>query len=680
MATPSVVPASNLKCSICLDLFSDPRVLPCLHIYCLKCLRGLVSKEKSDLSCPQCRAKHEIPKGDVANYLRDLSILPELKTAKATTKKESKMCGLCTSGEVAVGYCQDCCEYLCSYCQDVHKKMKMFTTHKIASMEALSTIIYATKQVALCPHHSEYKLEIFCKTCDMLVCSMCMLESSHKGHSYDFLKNVQHELMKRIKSTTQSIERKGKEFKSCLVSVEKFEQRVCSQRDKLEAEINAVCDEYISKIQAMKEELLKQVESKFTEDSKTIWATKNHLEVLLSQVESCQAFSERYQKQGSEGQMLSLLNQLLNRLTELDSAVADTSVIFSSTIPLTDFKKSVLNLSSLGTLTVAKDATFTQGSFQDKARIYEDEKTTLVYILNEPIAHLVKWECKYGYSYIMTSTCPVVVSNDNQLEIEFTPTVSGTYSFQLIPTGCPIVGIQKFTLTTHTRYNYLYVTPMIEDEIPVEICSNQSEEDKSQFVHEESISLTSLEYSTELPVANALLINEESISPDVLVDSTELPMANLLPIHKESISLNMPEDSTKLPMPDPLPMHESLSPSYGLASFYSNTSPTLSSNSTTFSKSSPPTTSSYGLTFPNISTSGTSNYRKRITVGARVKRGPDWGYWTHGNQDGGVGNLGTVVCHSTKRGYDVVVRWDGKVTQYDYRWGSQKKYEVELVS
>ena len=197
----------------------------------------------------------------------------------------------------------------------------------------------------------------------------------------------------------------------------------------------------------MKEELLTQVESKFTEDSKTIWATKDHLEVLLSQIESCQAFSECYQKQGSEGQILSLLNQLLHRLTELDSAVGDTSVIFSSTTPLTDFNKSVLNLSSLGTLSVAKDATFTQGSLKDTAEIYEDEKTTLVYILNEPLAHLVKWECKYGHNNKLKSTCPIVVASDNQIEIEFTPTISGTYSFQLIPTGCPIVGIQKFTVT-----------------------------------------------------------------------------------------------------------------------------------------------------------------------------------------------------------------------------------------
>ena len=51
-AVDVVVSGSNLKCSICLEFFSDPRVLPCLHTYCLKCLQGLVSDRKSDLSCP----------------------------------------------------------------------------------------------------------------------------------------------------------------------------------------------------------------------------------------------------------------------------------------------------------------------------------------------------------------------------------------------------------------------------------------------------------------------------------------------------------------------------------------------------------------------------------------------------------------------------------------------------
>ena len=445
MATSSVA-GSNLKCSICLEFFSDPRVLPCLHTYCLKCLQGLVSDQKSDLSCPQCRAKHEIPKRGVANFLCDLSILPELEVAKATTKKEeTKICDFCITGEVAISYCNECSEYLCEYCNGMHKRSKRSSTHTVTSLEeaALFGSLHAIKQDPYCCHHPDYKLEIFCKTCDILVCSMCMLETTHKGHSYDFFKNVQDELMKRIELMTANIEEKKMKLQSHLTFVKKFEQQVCSQRDKVEEEINAVCNEYITQIQAMKEELLKQVESKFTEDSKTIWATKDHLEATLSQAESSQAFSKRYQKQ-SKGQMFSLLNQLLHCLTELDNKDVDVSVILDSSTLRLLFNKSHLKLNSLGTLTTVNKEGLTQGALQ-KTTTKMGVKNTLIYILNQPLANLVKWECICRRNNL-TLPCNVIVAGDNQLEVEFTPTQSGRYNFQLRPMGSSMLGIQRFSV------------------------------------------------------------------------------------------------------------------------------------------------------------------------------------------------------------------------------------------
>ena len=450
-----VVVPSNLKCSICLEFFNDPRLLPCLHTYCLKCLQGLVCDKKSELSCPQCRAKHEIPKGGVDSYLCDLSILPELETARGQGQK--KMCGFCTTGEVAVGYCNDCGEYLCHYCQDVmHKRGKMFVSHSVSSIEEATSITSSSltcffKQISLCSFHPKHELEIFCKTCNTLVCCKCMLETTHKGHKYDFFEKVQDEILKQIKSMTQRVKEKEAIVKNSLSFVEKFGQQVCSERDKLDTEINAACDEYITKIQTMKEELLKQVESKFTKDSKTIWATKNHLQVILSQVESCQAFSGRLKKkQGSEKQMFALMNQLLCRLTELDSMEVNLSVLANSGIPHTKLKKSPLNVESLATLCDNEIMTFTKGSLlQTTAKL--GKKTILVYLLSQPLAQLAKWKCEYGYSDSkwLSSTCPVVVTGDNRLDIEFTPKRqhSREYIFHLIPTGCSLVGIQKFTVT-----------------------------------------------------------------------------------------------------------------------------------------------------------------------------------------------------------------------------------------
>ena len=447
-----VVAGSNLKCSICLEFFTDPRILPCLHTYCLKCLQRLVNDQKNDLSCPQCRVKHKIPKGGVTSYLCDLSILPELEAAKITTnKEETKICDFCITGEVAVSFCNECSEYLCQYCNDMHKRGKRTSTHTLSLLEEASSFHSSTlarliKQDPYCSHHSDYKLEIFCKTCNTLVCCMCMLESTHKGHSYDFYKNVQDELMKWIRLMTANIEEKEKKLQCHLTFVKKYEQQICSQRDKLEAEINAVCDEYITKIQTMKEELLKQVESKFTEDSKTIWATTDHLEVMIAQVKSSHAFSKRYQKQ-SKGQMLSLLNQLIHSLTELDSKDIDVSVIFDSSTPRIIFKKSPNVLTRLGTLTLAqvnKEA-LTEGTLQ-KTIVITGVKNTLIYILNNPLANLVKWECKCSCGGIIYH-CPVTVTSDNRLEVQFTPIHAAKYNFKLRSTGSSFSGVQAFSIT-----------------------------------------------------------------------------------------------------------------------------------------------------------------------------------------------------------------------------------------
>ena len=64
-------------------------------------------------------------------------------------------------------------------------------------------------------------------------------------------------------------------------------------------------------------------------------------------------------------------------------------------------------------------------------------------------------------------------------------------------------------------------------------------------------------------------------------------------------------------------------------------------------------------------------------IGARVKRGPDWCY---GNHDGGDGKLGTVESRSNvPTGFDCSVKWDITKSHF-YRWGTNGKYELELVS
>ena len=57
----------ELICPLCIDTFSQPRSLQCLHSYCEKCLEGLqkATKVSEGVRCPECRAWTELPHGGV---------------------------------------------------------------------------------------------------------------------------------------------------------------------------------------------------------------------------------------------------------------------------------------------------------------------------------------------------------------------------------------------------------------------------------------------------------------------------------------------------------------------------------------------------------------------------------------------------------------------------------------
>ena len=93
----------NLKeevtCSVCIHLYTNPKQLPCLHIFCLECLNDLVrtSARHGKIKCPICQTEVAVPESGtmetlpssfyVKNLLDTLAI-KEFNTSKVT-------CGNC---------------------------------------------------------------------------------------------------------------------------------------------------------------------------------------------------------------------------------------------------------------------------------------------------------------------------------------------------------------------------------------------------------------------------------------------------------------------------------------------------------------------------------------------------------------------------------------------------------
>ncbi|XP_052790325.1 uncharacterized protein LOC128224505 [Mya arenaria] len=63
-----------LTCSICMEIFKDPRLLPCQHTLCRECLILCIKKgqrkgrSKTMFRCPMCRYEFDIDRSDPSSY------------------------------------------------------------------------------------------------------------------------------------------------------------------------------------------------------------------------------------------------------------------------------------------------------------------------------------------------------------------------------------------------------------------------------------------------------------------------------------------------------------------------------------------------------------------------------------------------------------------------------------
>ena len=127
----------QLNCSICLDTYTDPKLLQCFHVYCRQCLVPLVDRDQQGqlgLTCPICRQVTPIPDRGVAGLQSAFHINRFL---------EIKEC---------------------------------FQKTAATPEEAEPTDVnHVDEKVGHCFVHEDNKLELYCDTCGELICTRCVL-------------------------------------------------------------------------------------------------------------------------------------------------------------------------------------------------------------------------------------------------------------------------------------------------------------------------------------------------------------------------------------------------------------------------------------------------------------------------------------------------------------------------
>ena len=85
-------------------------------------------------------------------------------------------------------YCKQFSLFLCPECLHHHDNWKWNATHQTLSLKEVASTAYQLPQAKLgatdnCTDHNK-PLEIFCETCEELICHNCTVKK-HKDHDYD---------------------------------------------------------------------------------------------------------------------------------------------------------------------------------------------------------------------------------------------------------------------------------------------------------------------------------------------------------------------------------------------------------------------------------------------------------------------------------------------------------------
>ncbi|XP_071854361.1 uncharacterized protein [Apostichopus japonicus] len=181
-------------CSVCLNQFKEPKLLPCLHRYCRDCLNTVIqASQDGTVKCPLCQQDYVIPENGIDDFKTDFhmkSMLEFVIMQKAFENENVKQCVSCSENAKVCAYCFKCRDFLCDPCYMVHVNSKMFTEHQThilkldnvesrnLTLEKLSTLTEDPR----CHIHMKKEAQLCCCTCRHVpVCIVCIY-SKHKGH------------------------------------------------------------------------------------------------------------------------------------------------------------------------------------------------------------------------------------------------------------------------------------------------------------------------------------------------------------------------------------------------------------------------------------------------------------------------------------------------------------------
>ena len=404
----------QLICPVCLDLYTNPKTLPCLHSFCQECLEGLPQEREARgdtyyLSCPTCRQRTEVPREGVGAF----PVAFTLNNLKEIT-------------------------------------------------QSLKNKVSDPQQVT-CNDHDK-PLDMFCVTCETVICHYCAIRT-HEGHKHALVSDCYPKHYQMLHDSLKPIKGKKEALKKVLSDLAEREGEIRKRGEGVLEEIKGMVEEMIG--------ILHQSERKLTEQVKRVTDAKlemlsgqtKSIQMSLSLLEGIEDYVEQSLKTGTHQQVLSSKKQMMERMSEVTTQINVEGLRPIEKDDLRLIKESAETLKSLHHI-----GTVSYTALQEcKVKIFEVEKS----LKEKEFSFSLSMEAPLVSVPVSSLRCSLVPVGKGDEPIDTTVTTTsthpGVYKIHCNPStrGTHTVKVQVYDVELEDTSLFIPFNPYLDNITPV---------------------------------------------------------------------------------------------------------------------------------------------------------------------------------------------------------------------
>ncbi|VDI56597.1 Hypothetical predicted protein [Mytilus galloprovincialis] len=314
-----------------------PRVLPCLHTYCQRCL-GDITRDWT-VACPTCKSQHHIPGDSVANFPKDNTRRSLRDFVHLKKKGQRVACRDCPDSGVAAFFCKDCYSFMCHECRKAHLRNFMSRNHNIVLLDQIQNSgIEPFLRNETCDRqgHDGQPLVYFCvsKTCNKPVCKMCTVleHQSDRGHMVRRLGDAYEDHKEQVSNLVKQVEDKITLSKTVMIETEDEMRNLDKKQTDITKEIDHEIDEGVHMLEVRRRELKDTLKEKCKKKRGVLQSQREGLKYNLSLMSSAKEFTSHIMTHSMPAEFVLLTDTLRNRLVFLRDNHIDSCPLENSFI------------------------------------------------------------------------------------------------------------------------------------------------------------------------------------------------------------------------------------------------------------------------------------------------------------------------------------------------------------